>query len=139
VTILITLNLSGGENLVNSTVVIVHLFIGDLRVFKMSKNLHQYIQQWCEDHGWTDLFMEQCQFWAFPPGSVIPSPVPSHALEKFYRIRKVPAPVKFLNISAFALALGSAVLTIWTGSPIPLVSAFGFCAIAVALAEEEWF
>ncbi len=105
----------------------------------MSKGLYQHIQQWCSDHGWTDLFMEQCQFWAFPPGSVIPVPIPIHAVEGFYQTRRTPAPVKLLNFSAFVLAVGSAILTIWTRSPIPLVSAFGFCAIAVALVEEEWF
>jgi hypothetical protein len=105
----------------------------------MSKFLHQYIQQWCSEHGWTDLFVEQCQFWAFPPGAVIPAPVPVYALEGFYRTHRAPAPIQLLKTLALGLALAAVALTIWTGSPIPLVTAFGGCAITVGLIEEEWF
>lgn len=27
---------------------------------------------WCDQRGWTDLFVNECRFWAFPPGAVLP-------------------------------------------------------------------
>jgi hypothetical protein len=103
----------------------------------MPKVLHQYIQQWCQEHGWTDLFVEQRQFWAFPPGAVLPVPVPTQALERFYAEREMTPQVGLLNLSSIGAALSAVLLTVLTLSPIPLLAAFGCCAIAVALLEEE--
>jgi hypothetical protein len=105
----------------------------------MSRAFYQYLQQWCQEHDWTDLFVEQCQFWAFPPGSVIPVPIPTYALEGFYRKRKISIPSRLLNVAAIGVSLCAVIITVLTHSPIPLLSAFGFCAIAVALLEEELF
>jgi hypothetical protein len=103
----------------------------------MPKVLHQYIQQWCQEHGWTDLFVEQRQFWAFPPGSVLPVPVPTRALEGFYNEREMTPQVGLLNLCSIGVALCAILLTVITLSPVPLLAAFGCCAIAVALLEEE--
>ncbi|WP_404784800.1 hypothetical protein [Altericista sp. CCNU0014] len=103
----------------------------------MPRVLHQYIQQWCQEHGWTDLFVEQRQFWAFPPGSVLPVPVPTHALEGFYSEREMSPHVCLLSLSSIGLSLLSVFLTVRTLSPVPLLAAFGCCAIAAALLEEE--
>ena len=27
---------------------------------------------WCDQWGWTDLFVNEGRFWAFPPGAVLP-------------------------------------------------------------------
>lgn len=27
---------------------------------------------WCNQRGWTDVFVYECRFWAFPPGAVLP-------------------------------------------------------------------
>ena len=104
----------------------------------MPKVLHRYIQQWCQEHGWTDLFVEQRQFWAFPPGAVIPVPVPIQALEGFYAEQEMTPQVGLLNLSSIGAALSAVFLTVLTLSPIPLLAAFGCCAIAVALLEEEY-
>jgi hypothetical protein len=103
----------------------------------MPKVLHQYIQQWCQENGWTDLFVEQRQFWAFPPNAVLPVPVPTHALEGFYAEREMTPQVGLINLFSIGAALGAVFLTEFTQSPIPLLAAFGCCAIAVALLEEE--
>jgi hypothetical protein len=103
----------------------------------MSRVLHQYIQQWCQAHGWTDLFVEQRQFWAFPPGSVLPVPVPTYALEGFYSAYEMTPQVGLLNLSSMGVTLGAVLLTVVTLSPVPLLVAFGYCAIAVALLEED--
>jgi hypothetical protein len=103
----------------------------------MPKVLHHYMQQWCQEHGWTDLFVEQRQFWAFPPGSVLPTPVPTHALEEFYAEREMTPQVGLLNLSSIGATLGAVFLTVLTLSPIPLLVAFGCCIVTVALLEEE--
>ncbi|MGB8698069.1 MAG: hypothetical protein WCD18_01510 [Thermosynechococcaceae cyanobacterium] len=103
----------------------------------MPKVLRQYIQQWCQEHGWTDLFYEQSQFWAFPPGSVLPLPVPSDAIEAFYTHRELSWPFRLISTASIGVALGAMLLTVSTLSPIPLLTAFGLCAIAVATLEEE--
>jgi hypothetical protein len=103
----------------------------------MPRVLHQYIQQWCQENGWTDLFVEQRQFWAFPPNAVLPVPVPTQALKGFYAEREMTPQVGLLNLSALGAALGAVFLTVFTLSPVPLLAAFGCCAIAVALLEEE--
>ncbi len=100
--------------------------------------LYRYIQQWCQEHGWTDLFIEQRQFWAFPPGSFIPVPVPARAIERFYTKYRPTPQAKALSLSVAAVALGTAVLTALTLSPVPLLLGFGFCAITVALLEPEY-
>lgn len=98
--------------------------------------LQSYIQQWCHEHGWTDLFVEQRQFWAFPPGAVLPMPVPVHALEGYYSSREASGAVKLVSLFAIGVALGAILLTMVTFSPIPLILAFCFCAISVAVLEE---
>jgi hypothetical protein len=109
----------------------------DIQEIVISRVLHQYIQQWCQEHGWTDLFVEQRQFWAFPPGSVLPVPVPTHALEGFYRTYEMSPQVGLLNLSSITITLVAVLLTVVTLSPVPLLIAFGYCAIAVALLEED--
>jgi hypothetical protein len=100
--------------------------------------LYRYIQQWCQEHGWTDLFIEQRQFWAFPPGSFIPVPVPASAVKRFYAKYRPTTQVRVLSLSVMGVALGAVVLTVLTLSPVPLLLGFGCCAIAVALLEPEY-
>ena len=40
-----------------------------------------WVREWCDANGWTDLFMERSNhYWAFPPGAVMPEPIPSKTL-----------------------------------------------------------
>jgi hypothetical protein len=100
--------------------------------------LYRYIQQWCQEHGWTDLFIEQRQFWAFPPGSFIPVPVPTSALKRFYAKQYPTRQAKVLSLSVVGAALGAVTIAALTLSPVPLLLGFGCCAIAVALLEPEY-
>jgi hypothetical protein len=104
----------------------------------MPRVLHRYIQQWCQEHGWTDLFIEQRQFWAFPPGSFIPVPVPTSAIKRFYANQYPTRQAKVLSLSVVGAALGAVTITALTLSPVPLLLGFGCCAIAVALLEPEY-
>ncbi len=41
----------------------------------------EWIEEWCQENGWTDLFVERSNsYWAFPPGAVMPEPIPAQAL-----------------------------------------------------------
>ena len=42
----------------------------------MKKQQEKRIRQWCVDNNWTDLFICENKFYAFPPNAVIPLPVP---------------------------------------------------------------
>ncbi len=42
----------------------------------MNKQQEEQVRQWCEDNNWTDLFIHENKFYAFPPHAVIPLPVP---------------------------------------------------------------
>ncbi|MEM9136046.1 MAG: hypothetical protein AAGB01_01670, partial [Cyanobacteria bacterium P01_F01_bin.42] len=50
----------------------------------MTHPLYPYLMQWCQENGWTDLFVERYEFWAFPPGSVLPLPLPNSVLEDIH-------------------------------------------------------
>ncbi len=39
--------------------------------------------RWCERHGWTEPFYQDGQWYAFPPGAVIPLAIPPSFLDSF--------------------------------------------------------
>lgn len=46
----------------------------------MDKNQENQAQKWCESNGWTDMFIQSGEFYAFPPSAVIPQPLTESAL-----------------------------------------------------------
>ena len=44
------------------------------------KSFPNKVQNWCDDRGWTDLFVKEGVFYAFPPQAVIPVPVTVKAI-----------------------------------------------------------
>lgn len=76
-------------------------------------------------------------YWAFPPHAVIPMPIPDDALQTIKAQYGLSPQEKVWCAAAWivgALGLG---LTYWLECPIPLVAAFAFCAVTVALFEDE--
>ncbi len=51
-------------------------------VKKMGNSIQVQVQKWCNENDWTDLFVQQERFYAFPPSAVIPLPVPTEVIEK---------------------------------------------------------
>lgn len=41
----------------------------------MNKQQEEQVRQWCKDNNWTDFFIYENKFYAFPPHAVIPLPV----------------------------------------------------------------
>lgn len=55
----------------------------------MDNTTETQIKTWCETSGWTDFFFQEGQFYAFPPGAVMPLPVPTAAIESEKKIREI--------------------------------------------------
>jgi hypothetical protein len=99
----------------------------------------EWIQDWCNDNGWTDLFVERCHnYWAFPPGAVIPEPIPSKVLRSIKLTQGLSQDEK----TWLRLAAGFTVLSLILGfllwCPMPVVFAFAFDAITAAQLEVEY-
>lgn len=96
-----------------------------------------WIQDWCQDNGWTDLFVERYIYWAFPPGAVMPQPIPPQALRAI-KTTKGFSPVEWWSYgSALGLSAVTVGLSYWLQCPLPLVFAFAFGAMVVAYLDED--
>lgn len=54
----------------------------------MDKRQERRIRQWCADNNWTDLFIHENKFYAFPPNAVIPLPVPIEEYQTSHEFRR---------------------------------------------------
>jgi len=103
----------------------------------MNKYCKAWIEEWCNENGWTDLFVERRDYWAFPPHAVMPMPIPAQVLQ-LIKAQKGMSPQERLWCSAgWTAAIAGAALTYAWQSPMPLVAVFAFCALAVAQFEEN--
>ena len=97
-----------------------------------------WIQEWCDNNGWTDLVKERYNnYWAFPPNAVMPEPIP----HKVLRIIKTEKGFscdeqRWLTIAMVASTIG-AIFCYFLANPMPIVLAFAFDAITVAQLEVE--
>lgn len=102
------------------------------------KHYHEeWIKEWCEENGWTDLSKEHYMYWAFPPGAVIPEPIPSKTLKSIKAKKGLSAEEKLWGITATIAMIIGAILSYFLMSPMPVILAFCFCAIAVTQLEIE--
>lgn len=97
-----------------------------------------WIQEWCDNNGWTDLFRERYNsYWAFPPQAVMPEPIPCKVLRTIKAEKGMSGDEQLwlsvgVGISLFAIAL-----CYFLHNPMPAVLAFGFDAMTVAQLEVE--
>ncbi len=99
----------------------------------------QWIQEWCDENGWTDLFIERYNnYWAFPPGAVMPEPIPNKVL----RLIKLEKGLCEEEKAWLGVALGftalAVTLTCFWATPMPIVVAFAFDAFTAAQLEVEY-
>ncbi len=103
----------------------------------MKRYTRQWIEDWCAEHGWTDLFLERYFYWAFPPGAVMPQPIPLNALRAIKQ-KKGLSPVERV---CYGVAGGGTFLaglfTYGSGCPLPLILAFCVAALAIAYLDDE--
>ena len=48
----------------------------------MHKLIEKQIQKWCKKNGWTDYFVQNGQFYGFPPEAVMPLPIPTKTIKR---------------------------------------------------------
>ena len=98
----------------------------------------EWINEWCQQNGWTDLVIErQTNYWAFPPNAVMPEPIPSKILREIKIEKGMSEQEKTLSIVTLAIAIIAIVCSLGFRCPMPLVLAFAFAAIAVPQFEIE--
>lgn len=98
----------------------------------------RWIEEWCLDNGWTDLFIERSNnYWAFPPGAVMPEPIPAQVLHIIKAERGMTFEEKFWSISAVIGTLVAIISTYIFKCPMPMIIAFAFDAVTAAQLELE--
>ncbi|MEW6493422.1 MAG: hypothetical protein AB1589_13095 [Cyanobacteriota bacterium] len=96
-----------------------------------------WIQEWCQLNGWTDLYIERTHFWAFPPGAVMPEPLPPDALRWIKAQKGLSGEERGWSIAAIVFTVIAAIMSYVFKSPMPIVLAFAFGAITVGLLEVD--
>ena len=98
----------------------------------------EWIEEWCQENGWTDLFMERYNhYWAFPPGAVMPEPIPQHTLHLIKASKGLSLDERRWSSLAICVTILAMISSYVFQCPVPLVVAFGFAAITVAKLEME--
>jgi hypothetical protein len=103
----------------------------------MVKYSQEFAIAWCQENGWTDFFTAQYRYWAFPPGAVMPLPLPAPALQILSTPKVLTAKEKLAYGIASVAGLVAISGTYWMNSPMPLVLGFTICAIAFAAIDDE--
>ena len=103
------------------------------------KHFHDvWIQEWCDNNGWSDLFQERYNnYWAFPPNAVMPEPIPEKALRLIKAEKGLTQDEQFWLAAAAIVSATAVVLSSFLGNPMPIVLAFAFDAITAAKLEVE--
>lgn len=102
----------------------------------MNKFCTRWIEDWCEENGWTDLFMEQRNYWAFPPHAVMPMPIPSDALQLIKAERGLSPTERLWYGTACLTTMVAVGLTYAWECPMPLAIAFIVCAFIFAQDDD---
>jgi hypothetical protein len=96
-----------------------------------------WINEWCQLNGWTDLYIERCHYWAFPPGAVMPEPIPREVLRLIKAEKGLCGEERLWSSAAVVVTVIATILSYLLKSPMPMVLAFAFAAVIVALLEVE--
>ena len=98
----------------------------------------QWIEAWCLENGWTDLFVERRgNYWAFPPGGVMPEPIPMNVLRVIKEENGLTNQEMYWACAAISTTILAVIYTFLWKCPIPLVLSFAFNAVTVAQFEPE--
>lgn len=98
----------------------------------------EWIQEWCDNNGWTDLFQERYNhYWAFPPGGVMPEPIPQKVMRLIKMEKGLSSNEQFWLVLATVVSLIAIIVSCLLMCPMPIVIAFGFDAFTFANMECE--
>ncbi|MEB3214341.1 MAG: hypothetical protein VKL39_23530 [Leptolyngbyaceae bacterium] len=76
-------------------------------------------------------------YWAFPPGAVMPQPIPTETLRFLKSRYGMTTQEKAWSATAIAFCLVMALLSYVLKCPMPLVAGFAFAAFVVAALEVD--
>lgn len=97
-----------------------------------------WIREWCQDNGWTELFIERRNnYWAFPPNGVMPLPIPKETLLEIKAEKGFSDQEKLWLTIVSIVAIVAIIATCLFQCPMPLVCDFGFTAIVIPHFEWE--
>lgn len=92
----------------------------------------EWVNQWCEDNGWTDLVVDgKNTYWAFPPNAVMPEPIPNRELKVIKYEKGLSPQERVWAIAAVIVTISATIASVVMKCPIPIVLAFAFCAVTV--------
>jgi len=98
----------------------------------------EWIQEWCDLNGWTDLVRERYNsYWAFPPNCVMPEPIPQKVMKLIKNEKGLSKSEQKLLAWTTAISLGAFMCSYLWMSPMPLMLAFGLSAVSFASMECE--
>lgn len=96
-----------------------------------------WIKEWCQDNGWTDLFVERFDYWAFPPHAVMPLPIPKETLIQIKAEKGFSQEERMWLGWAIAISISGMISSYLLNCPMPLVFAFAFTSIIVGNFELD--
>jgi hypothetical protein len=98
----------------------------------------EWIQEWCDNNGWTDLFQERYNnYWAFPPNAVMPEPIPQKVLRLIKSEKGFSSNEQFWLLAVALISTIAIVFSYYLMCPMPVMLAFAFDAITFARMECE--
>jgi hypothetical protein len=98
----------------------------------------EWILEWCQANGWTDLFVERTStYWAFPPNAVMPVPIPPTALRAIKSEKGMSDCEQRWAIAAVFVSIVSLAMSYSWEHPLPATLAFAFAAVTVARLEVD--
>lgn len=97
----------------------------------------EWIKEWCDENGWTDLFLERYDYWAFPPGGVMPLPIPKEILLEIKERKGLSDQERLWLTIMIIVSLTAGVFSYVLNSPMPIVFAFAFTAMIVGKFEMQ--
>ena len=98
----------------------------------------EWIQEWCDRNGWTDVFMERYNhYWAFPPNCVMPEPIPQKVMRLIKSEKGLTSDEQKWFSWATVVSLAAVAASFFLATPMPIMFAFAFDAIVVARMECE--
>lgn len=104
----------------------------------MNHYREQWIADWCQEHGWTDWFCQQHSYWAFPPHAVMPTPIPPQVLRHIKAENGFTPDERMWCLAGLTSLISGVMMSYGWSSPMPLLIAFGICAVvAIQLEDEE--
>jgi hypothetical protein len=99
----------------------------------------EWIQEWCDRNGWTDVFMERCNhYWAFPPNCVMPEPIPQKVMRLIKNEKGLTNNEQKWLYSVAIVSLVATLASFLLLSPMPIMFAFAFDVITFARMECEY-